>query len=71
MIRLAIVMMLAGMFSVHAAYRNGETITPRDVCVMDRDTVRGRREVYRLVGFGAPEIGATARSSRRVRLPTL
>ena len=42
----------------------------RAECVMDRDTVRGRREVYRRVGFGVPEIGATARSSRRVRLPT-
>lgn len=41
-------------------------VSPRDVYVIDGDTIRVRGETYRLVGFDAPEIGRTARCELEV-----
>mgnify|MGYP000135485710 CR=1 FL=1 len=60
--------MLTGMFSVAAAQDDGEAISPRDVYVMDGDTIRVKGETFRLVGFDAPEIGNTARCEREVEI---
>ena len=41
-------------------------VSPRDIYVIDGDTIRVSGETYRLVGFDAPEIGRTARCEREV-----
>lgn len=41
-------------------------ISPRDVYVIDGDTIRVRGETFRLAGFDAPEIGSTARCESEV-----
>lgn len=41
-------------------------VSPRDVHIIDGDTIWVRGETFRLVGFDAPEIGRTARCEREV-----
>lgn len=41
-------------------------VSPRDVYIIDGDTIRVRSETFPLVGFDAPEIGRTARCEREV-----
>ena len=43
-----------------------DLLTPRDVYVVDGDTIRVGGFSYRLVGFDAPEIGRTADCDREV-----
>lgn len=47
---------------------NPDAISPRDVTVIDGDTIQARGRTIRLVGFDAPESGLLARCAREREL---
>ena len=47
---------------------NPDAISPRDIAVIDGDTIQARGRTIRLVGFDAPESGLLARCAREREL---
>jgi endonuclease YncB( thermonuclease family) len=60
-ILMAALALYLGQFATRNATKAGVTIEPGQIQVIDGDTIRANGQVYRLVGFDAPESGLNAK----------